>query len=274
MSASPHVDSALRRFVALTCFSGLAGTFLILGLSRTLWKNDTPALETTVGVFLLAVFVTTTGQSFYVRVRHGGTWEELNFYEVALGIGVLLLAPSTVLLASLCGVLVGEFLIRRERIKAVYNLGMYATATSAMIAVYETLMLLPEFLTAAERPSPTSAYSLLSLFVAAGVFTAVNLGILAGLLHVTVGAAIRDVLWEEQRLSLLMTLGSVGIAFTAVALAEVTPVAVPLALLPALAIWYAYGASAQHAEARDRNRWLVSLGGSLAQHGRGGGLYL
>ena len=42
-----------------------------------------------------------------------------------------------------------------------------------------------------------------------------------------------------------------------------------LSLLPALALWYAYRAAAQHAEARERNKWLVKLGGLLAQHGQG-----
>ncbi len=38
---------------------------------------------------------------------------------------------------------------------------------------------------------------------------------------------------------------------------------------PALALWYAYSAAAQHAKAQERNQWLVKLGGLLAQHGQG-----
>ena len=34
-------------------------------------------------------------------------------------------------------------------------------------------------------------------------------------------------------------------------------------------LWYAYSAAAQHAEAQERNKWLVTLGGLLAQHGQG-----
>ena len=68
-----------------------------------------------------------------------------------------------------------------------------------------------------------------------------------------------------------MAIGSAGIGAMAVALASNsdTRALVPFVFLPALALWYAYGAAAQHAQARERNRWLVKLGGLLAQHGQG-----
>lgn len=258
----------VTRFVGATGGLGLLCVLVIAGLSRTVWSGFAPEFPSTPLVFAVAVVATVVGQLVYVRVRHGDTWEELNFFEVVLAIAILLLSPTVALWASLTGVLIGELALRRAPIKAAYNIGSYAVATSAMIATYH---LLSELVGSALNldPSPTSWVSLLSLLCASGVFTAINLALLAQLIYRTTGLPTREVWAEEGRLSTLMALGSVGMGFMAVALGFAAPAAIPFAFLPALAIWYAYLASAQHAEAQERNRWLVDLGGHLA--GRAGG---
>jgi len=67
-----------------------------------------------------------------------------------------------------------------------------------------------------------------------------------------------------------MAIGASGWGMTGVYLAVsgAWPL-VPFVAMPMAALWYAYGAAAQHAEARERNRWLVELGGHLAGRGRG-----
>ncbi|HYN56318.1 MAG TPA: ATP-binding protein [Motilibacterales bacterium] len=237
-----------------------------LTLSMTRWSefgNLGPGLLHSWHIAALAVAFTTIGQMAYVRVRHGGTDEELNFFEVALAAAILLLPPSMALVATLTGVLIGEVVIRRgEWMKVGFNLGNYAISTSAMIVTYNAL---------AGGLPPFKIPSIVSLILGSFVFTAVNLALVAFLLKVTVGASPREVLSEEWRLSALMALGSVGIGSVAAAcVLEGLPAILPFAFLPALALWYAYGAAAQHAEARERNKWLVKLGGLLAQHGQGG----
>ena len=75
---------------------------------------------------------------------------------------------------------------------------------------------------------------------------------------------------SEWQLLGMMALGGVGVGATAVFLVENDGLALlPFVTLPALAMWYAYGAAAQHVEAVERNKWLVTLGGLLAQHGQG-----
>ena len=101
------------------------------------------------------------------------------------------------------------------------------------------------------------------------VFAAVNLGFQAELSHIANHAKRRDVIAAEWKLSAFMVVGGVGVGMTAVYLWRGGPALLPFVALPALAMWYAYGAAAQHAEARERNRWLVTLGGLLAQHGQG-----
>lgn len=271
MTTSADLHASVRRFVLATSGLGALAVAGVLGLSMTVWSDLTVAWQTTPQVLLAFVALTTVGQILFVKVRHGATNEELNFYEVVTAAGILLLAPPVILVASLAGMLLGELIIRRERIKIAYNLGNYAASTSAMIATYWVLTLLLLSDPQVQDRSTTgmlSPQSVFALMMGSAVFTTVNLALLGRLLHVTTGASMREVVSEEWRLSGLMAIGSVGIGTVAVALRE-TPAVLPFAFLPAVALWYAYGASAQHAEARERNRWLVILGGALAQHGRG-----
>ena len=263
MSISPEAGSSLRRWVMLTCALGAIAVLPVVAPATTSWSGYVPTVTTSPLVFVLAVAITTVGQMVFVRVRHDDEWEEHNFYEVALAAGVLLFSPATVLFVGLMAVLIGEVVIRRgEWIKAAYNLGMYAAATSFMIATYFGL---------ASTAPVLSATSVMSLVAAACVFTAVNLGLLSHLIYITVKAPHMEVIREEWRLSTLVAISSVGIGAIGVALGT-TPglqALVPFALVPVVALWYAYLSSAEHAEARVRNAWLVRLGGSLANHGQG-----
>ena len=240
-------------------------------LGETLWANEpAPLLDTLPGGLPLFVALTLIGQLVYVKVRHGATNEELGFFEVVLAAAILTLRPTAALMATMVGMLLGEFMIRRPRIKVVYNLGMYAASTSVMIIVYHVLFPLLPF-AEPESESVFSWQSIASLLIASIAFTAANLMILASLLRAASGVSRRVVLHEEWRLSAFMAIGSAGIGAMAVALASDhdTWALVPFVLLPALALWYAYGAAAQHAEARERNKWLVKLGG-LAGPARAG----
>ena len=112
--------------------------------------------------------------------------------------------------------------------------------------------------------------SVVALLVATLAFSLINTYLLALVFHVVAGADPRDYVSEEWRLSGTMAVGGVGIGATAVFLAyESAWPLLPFVALPALAMWYAYGAAAQHVEAVERNKWLVRLGGLLAQHGQG-----
>jgi signal transduction histidine kinase len=266
-------SAAIRRVVVGTCVLGLLASGMVLALSVTVWDGLAPPLPSArfdIGLVLpLALALTACGQLAYIRVRHGATYEELNFFEVALAVAILLLAPVTALAVTMAGMLIAEFVIRRgEWVKVVYNLGNYAASSAVMIATYHALVRLATSLGGTSK-DPTSVWSMLSLVAASAAFTAVNLVLLAWLFHAATGAAPVQTIREEWRLSALMAIGSVGIGFMAVVLGYHAPGGLPLALLPALALWYAYSASAEHAEARERNRWLVTLGGLLARHGRG-----
>ncbi|MGB7981842.1 MAG: PAS domain-containing sensor histidine kinase [Candidatus Nanopelagicales bacterium] len=256
---------SVRRFVALVGVLGAALATVVVVLGVTVWADIVPKYDHWTQWLLFGAFAT-VGQLAYVKVRHGATNEELTFFEVVLAAAVLTLQPVVALTITLAGMLVGELIIRREPIKLAYNLGTYAAGTSAMIITYR--LAFPTV-----SGSQFSLHSVLSLLTASLVFTIVNLVIVAQLMRVTMGSPPREILSEEWRLSAFIAVSSVGIGMMAVALAEPqTAWLVPFVLLPALSLRYAYGAAAQQAEALERNRWLVRLGGALAQHGQGEGV--
>lgn len=261
--------ASIRRVVALTVVLGTAAALLVVSLGTTVWADRQSSLQ--IPGLPLFVALSTLGQLVYVKVRHGATDEELTFFEVVLAAAILTLSPTTALVATMLGMLIGELVIRRPAIKLAYNLGNYAASTSAMIITYHLLFPSPWASSWLSGSGIFSWSSLLSLLIASIAFTTVNLAILANLMNAAIGVPRRIVLHEEWRLSAFMAIGSVGIGAMAVALAQnpATRALVPFVLMPALALWYAYGAAAQHAEARERNKWLVKLGGLLAQHGQG-----
>ena len=260
---------SIPRVVARTGALGIAAAILVAVLSATVWADAGPLLKTLPGLPLF-VALAAAGQLSYVWVRHGATDEELTFFEVVLAAAILVLAPATAFGATLVGMLIGELIIRRAPIKLAFNLGSYAAATGAMIVTYHVLF----------PPGPNNAdlaftwRSIVALLVAAMVFTAVNTATLASLMRAAMGSEPREFFREEWQLSAFMAISSVGIGAMGVALAANpdTRALVPFVLLPALALWYAYGAAAQHSEARERNRWLVTLGAALARQGQSEGL--
>ncbi len=243
----------------VTDLLGVVAVAAVVLLGATVWPG--PVIDRSewaayaCGFIALSIF----GQIAYVRLRHGATDEELTFFEIVVAAAILVLPPAAVLITTLTGVFIGELIIRRPWVKIAFNMGLYAASTSAMIVTYHVL---------SNDAQSFSLQSVLALLTASVVFATVNLAVIARLLNITTGASPGAVIREEWRLSAVMAIGSAGVAAMAVALAEYAPWLLPFTALPALALWYAYGAAAQHVEARERNRWLVRLGGALALHGQ------
>ncbi len=243
-------------------FTGVLG---IASVASAYWLTDRltppagiPPFEPwMLGLFVLITFA---GQVAYVRVRHGSTSEELNFLEAAIAAALLSLEAHEALLAGLMGITLAEFFLRRtEVVKVAFNVGAWATSGSLMLVIYYSLTM---------GEDRFSWQGILALTISALAFAAWNLNALAHLLFVLGGAPRLRMVRSEWRLSSLIAVGGVGLGMTAVALSQVSWALLPFAFLPALALWYAYGAAAEHSEAEERNRWLVVLGGALARQGQ------
>ena len=113
-TTAEHVS--IRRVVVLTAVLGITAWVLVVASGHFLWPSQDPLLKTELGLPLFVV-LTLVGQLVYVKVRHGATNEELGFFEVVLAAAILTLDSTTALVATMLGMLIGEFVIRRPPIK-------------------------------------------------------------------------------------------------------------------------------------------------------------
>ncbi|MEI2641022.1 MAG: ATP-binding protein [Candidatus Nanopelagicales bacterium] len=253
----PHRPTwlSVNRVVVLVASAAVAAVTALLWLAPQA-SPPLPLVDPT-PTWLLVLFVVLAALSdiVYVPVRHADAWEELTFVEVALVCGIILLPPALALLTALAGFTLAEVLARRQWIKTVFNVSSFAVGAAVMIAVY---------LLVVGQASPFSWRSMLALIAATLAYTAMNLIALSLVLLAADDVPPREFIAEQWVLSLGMAVGSVGIATVALAILDNTPVLLPFAALPAAAMWYAYRASASHAESRERSRWLVAFGQAVS----------
>lgn len=189
-----------------------------------------------------------------VPLMHGGDKEDLTFFEIVTVAGILVLDPAWAVVAPLVGLALVQLALRIPAKKIAFNLGSYATATVAAVITYLAIT------GGADR---FSFRGVVALVVAMTVFTIVNTLLLATVLKAAEGISIRGFMADVWGLSVLMTIGSIGVGAVAVAIVPVSVWLLPFTLLPAMALWYAYRSTSQRAEERERNRWLVTLSGVL-----------
>ncbi len=249
----------VERYVLATGFLGIAALVAAIAALRRLPVPEGIPDSPTWQAIVLFTILTFLGQVAYVRVRHGATTEELNFFEAAITAAILVLPANEVLFAGLLGMVLAEILIRRKLLKVAFNVGSWATAASLMLVVYYGL---------AAGSERFSLQAVLAMSAGGLVFAAWNLAALALLMQVNGGPSTGSTIRDEWPLSALIGVGGVAVGTTAVALSTVSVALLPYVLLPVLALWYAYGAAVQHAEARERSIWLVKLGATLAAQGQ------
>lgn len=200
--------------------------------------------------YLLLGLAIMVGEIVYYPVRHGDSYEEQTFSEIVLMVAVLLFAPSVALVGALLGLLFAELVLVRSVIKAVFNLSSNAIATSVLVVTYTVL----------DGPADRlSTRSVLALLVAALAWEFINLLCLSWILHAVEGVGFRE-LWRSQLLlTVLMAVASVGVAMTAVAMYPISPILALFALLPAVALWYAYKVTGARLEAQVRTQSIAEF---------------
>lgn len=248
-------DPLLRRVAAVTLLGALLAAL-------TLWLTaHRDSVLDGVGVpdvWLVPALaaLTCVAELTVVRLRHGDAVEELSLYEAALIIVVLLLPPAPALFAALLALVVASAVQRRSPIKAVFNLGTYAAAVSALILVVHAL---------GGTPGHMTAGVLFGVLLGTLLFTAINLGCLAQILGVVSGTPPWKIIRAEAPLSAYMAVGTVATGLTTVEIALHSPLLLPFMAMPALALTYAYRAAAQEAEERTRSARLLELSQVLAE---------
>jgi PAS domain S-box-containing protein len=191
-----------------------------------------------------------------VRLRHGDAVEALSLYEAALIIDVLLLPPRQAVLAAVLGLVIALVVQRRPLVKVLFNLGNFAAAVSALIAVVHIV---------GGTPGTLTARVLAGVLLGSVAFTAVNLCCMAQLLSIVTGVSRWSVIRSEARLSAYMAIGTVATGLTTAEIGLHAPLLLPFMAMPALAVTYAYRAAAQEADERARSACLLKLSHALAE---------
>jgi signal transduction histidine kinase len=252
------VASPLHRLISAVAAAGLlAAAAVVVAADR--WGSLPPAWTAAsdterVGLVVLFVVLACAAEVGYVRMRHGESTEDLTFFEAVLVAGVLVLPSRLTLAISLAGLALACLLMRRSPAKTLFNLGSYACATSALVAM---MMLTPP-------QSPYSFASVLTLLVGTAAFASINLVALVLVLGASAGLDRRAVLAEQWRLSAFMMVSQVGLGTVTVAVAAHAPILLPFMALPVLAIAYAYRSAAHRAEETEKGRQLLALGAAVA----------
>ena len=205
---------------------------------------------------LVLLILTCVAELVAVRVRHGDdAVEELTLLDGVVLLNMLVLSTRESLVVTLSGILVAYSIRRRAPLKVVYNLGVYATASTIMASLLRWIM---------PSQGQFELRLLLAMAIATSAFVAVNLAHMAVLLRVLANARPWDVVREDAGLSLLTIIGTVGLTGTLLGLSVATPVLLPCAVLPAVALRYAYGASAAKHEERRRSARVLEYSQVLA----------
>ena len=251
--------SALRRLVLLVAVLGLsaqlAARHLLADAGPVVPHADllggVPPLLLVAGLLLLTV----AGDLLYVPVRRGEETEELTLYEAAVVVAVLLLPARDALWVPIAAIGLTSLMLRRDLVKSVFNLANQAAATAVLVVVVH------------ELSGPGHALdwqTVVALLVGLLAFSAVNLLLLTCVLAVLGEGDAKQVLVDGARLALVTATATVAMAGGGVVAGWAAPALLPFSLVPAVALLYAFRATAATSEQRQRSARLLALSHVLA----------
>jgi PAS domain S-box-containing protein len=209
------------------------------------------------GWTLLAVCTALTfaGDWVAVRVRHGEETEELTLFEAACVVDVLVLPASWALVVPVVATVLCSTVRRRGAVKVLFNGGNLAAAVAVLVLSVQLF---------AAPGAGLSLRTVAALVVGMLGLTGVNLVALSRVLAVVGGDDPRAIVRDGLKLSAVMAIGTVALGGTAVTLASAAPALLPFALMPAVALTFAFKAAAQESEERERSGRLLRLSQVLA----------
>lgn len=200
--------------------------------------------------------LTVAAELFVVPMRHDDdAVEGLTLLDGVILLNTLLLPVRDAVLVSLCGILAAHLLARRGWLKTLYNLGVYASASTAAAVLLQGI------------GSPAGEFDVRLLFAmtaATASFVIINLVYMAVLLSVLSDTTPWNVVRQDAGLSAMTVVGTVCLTVTVLVLSVTAPVLLPCAALPAAALRYAYGASAAKVEERRRSARVLEYSQVLA----------
>ena len=212
---------------------------------------DLPPVVLVVGLLLMAA----AGDLASVPVRRGEVTEELTLYESAVVVAVLLLPAQDALWVPVAALALTAVVQRRAPLKAVFNVANHAAATALLVLVVHLVS------------GPDHGLDLQTvgaLLVGLLVFSSAILLALSQVLRLLGEEDARQILSDGARLSVLTATGTIAMAGGAVVAGATAPALLPFSLVPAVALVYAFRATAQSSEQRQRSVRFLALSHVLA----------
>ena len=250
--------TALRRLVLVVALLGVAAQ-VAAGAALGPAGSIVPAVHLgglpPLAVVLAALLLTVAGDLLSVPVRRGEETEELTLYEAAVVVAVLLLPARDALWVPVAGMALASVLQRRDLLKSVFNLGNHGIGTALLVVVVHLL----------SGPGHGLDWrTVLALLLGLLAFSTVILVGLTRVLAVVGGGDARQVLVDGARLALVTAIATVAMAGGAVVAGAEAPALLPFSLVPAVALLFAFRATAQSSEQRQRSARLLALSHLLA----------
>ena len=250
---------SLRRLVLLVALLGLGLQLLVrehLGDAGAVVPvgdlvGDLPPLVLVGGLLLLAVL----GDVLYVPVRRGEETEELTLYEAAVVAAVLLLPARDALWVPVAAIALTSLMLRRDAVKSVFNLGNFGASTAVLVLTVHTV---------SGPGQGLSARTVLAMMVGLLAFCATNLLLLTLVLRTLGEGEAKQVLVDGARLALVTAATTIALTGGAVVAGNAAPALLPFSLVPAVALLFAFRATAQSSEQRQRSARLLALSHVLA----------
>ena len=199
--------------------------------------------------------LTFAGDWVAVRVRHGEQTEELTLFEAACVVDVLVLSGPWALGVPLAATVICSTVRRRGLIKILFNGGNLAAAVAVLVVTVHLISVPGDGL---------SIRTVVGLTLGMVGLTGVNLLALSRVLSLVGGDDPWQVVRDGLKLSTVMAIGTVALGGTAVTLAGAAPALLPFALMPAVALTFAFKAAAQESDERERSSRLLALSQVLA----------
>jgi PAS domain S-box-containing protein len=250
---------ALRNVVALVAVLGIVAQLTARALvsdagpvvAHEHLLGGVPPLLLAGLLLLLAI----AGDLTYVPVRRGEETEELTLYEAAVVVAVLILPAREALWVPLAAVALISLLLRRPLLKSLFNVGIYSTATAVLVVIVHRV---------SGAGHGLDWRTVVALLIGLLAFSAVNLVGLTRVLTLIGEADAKQVLSDGARLALVTAAGTLAMTGSGVLAATHAPALLPFCLVPAVALLYAFRATAHSAEQRQRSARLLALSHVLA----------
>ena len=249
----------LRRLVLLVVGLGLVlqlGARALLDGAGPVVTHEGLLLELPPAVLVVGLLVMAAAADLAsVPVRRGEVTEELTLYESAVVVAVLLLPARDALWVPVAALTLTALLQRRPPLKAVFNVANHAAATALLVLVVHLLS------------GPDHGLDLQTvgaLLAGLLVFSSAILLALSQVLRLLGEEDARQILADGARLSMVTATGTVAMAGGAVVAGATAPALLPFSLVPAVALVYAFLATAQSVEQRERSVRFLALSHVLA----------